>query len=304
MLNFALSAVLTSCLIISFRTFQIFRINSFQAVVYNYWVCVFTGVITFGNLNEILRLNVREPWVWQSMSLGGLFISVFYLMAVTTHRVGVTITTVVNKTSLLIPVCFSLFVFGTASKQFDLINYGGLILAVCAIVLSSYKKANTDTPANSSLIVSMILPLWVFVGSGLVDLAASYLSWQYITPERSAVFPILAFGGAGSIGLIILVFQSVHARKLPSLKSAFGGTYLGIPNFFSFYFLILALQDFKQDGALLFPLLNIAVILISALVAWVLFKEKLSALNRVGMLLAIIAIVAVAYQEIWASVVK
>jgi multidrug transporter EmrE-like cation transporter len=298
MLSFVLGVLLTSSLILIFRTFPTFRINTFQAVVVNYCVCVLTGWITFGNYRQFFQLDFTETWVWQSMMLGALFISTFYLMAITTHQAGVTVTTVVNKISLVIPVAFSLFIFKTSTKLFDWINYSGLLLALGAIILSSIKKESPQSFQKIG-ILSLLLPFVVFVMSGLVDLTSSYLSWRFVTPERFEIFPILAFSGAASIGLVILLGQMIFLRKFPDFRSMVGGVSLGIPNFFSFYYMILALQYFQNNGSLMFPIFNISVILVSTAVAWSVFKEKLTTINQLGMLMAVLAIIAVAYQEIY-----
>ena len=48
----------------------------------------------------------------------------------------------------------------------------------------------------------------------------------------------------------------------------------------------------------MYPIYNIGVILISTLVSIMFFKEKLNALNIVGLILAVVAIFLISWQEI------
>jgi drug/metabolite transporter (DMT)-like permease len=58
------------------------------------------------------------------------------------------------------------------------------------------------------------------------------------------------------------------------------------------------LSGFKGDGALVFPVFNISVILIAAIASYFFFKEKLSLINKLGLALAIFAILLISYQEV------
>ena len=70
------------------------------------------------------------------------------------------------------------------------------------------------------------------------------------------------------------------------------------PNFLSFYFLLKALGAFGNSAAFVFPIYNILTMMASAAAAWLFFREKLNPLNRVGLLLAVIAIILISYQEL------
>jgi multidrug transporter EmrE-like cation transporter len=73
---------------------------------------------------------------------------------------------------------------------------------------------------------------------------------------------------------------------------------LGVPNVLSFYFLLKALGAFGNSAAFVFPIYNILSMLASAAAAWLLFRERLSPLNRLGLALAVLAIVLISYQEL------
>ena len=81
------------------------------------------------------------------------------------------------------------------------------------------------------------------------------------------------------------------------MSSLAGAVTLGIPNFLSFYTLLLALSAFGGNGALVYPIYNIGVILVAAAVAGFFFHEKLSTANRIGLGLAVLAIGLLSWQQ-------
>jgi drug/metabolite transporter (DMT)-like permease len=68
------------------------------------------------------------------------------------------------------------------------------------------------------------------------------------------------------------------------------------------YFVLTGLSEFQNDGAFFFPMLNVGIILATALLSVVLFSEKLLPLNLIGIILAVLAIILLSYQEIIAFI--
>ena len=299
---YLLLCILCSVLLfLAFRSYKTFKINTLQAVVVNYYICVVTGWITFGKTNQLSLISFENPWFKYTLMLGAAFMLIFFLVALTTQLVSVTVGSLASKTSLVIPVVFSLYVFKTQQKAFDWINYTGIMLALVAIVLSTIKK-NESTPEKSGSNTyngrNFLLALSVFLLSGLSDTTLNYLNYAHIRPETNAMFLIILFGVAALTGTLFVIFRVLAGRDKLQMRNLVGGIYLGIPNFFSLYFLLKALSAFNNDGAFIFPILNIGIILFSSILAVILFKERLSRMNQAGILVAILAMFCIAYQEI------
>jgi multidrug transporter EmrE-like cation transporter len=73
-------------------------------------------------------------------------------------------------------------------------------------------------------------------------------------------------------------------------KSILGGIVLGIPNYFSLYFLIKMLDSEVFESSTIFTIHNVAIVMVSTLVGIVFFKEKISFRNGIGIALALTAI--------------
>lgn len=99
-LNVVISAI--------FKLFPRYRINTLQAIVANYCVCVLTGSLFIGH-NPITVTNMQTVWFPWAMLMGCGFIAIFNLLAYSTRVDGITTTIIANKLSLVIPALFSVF---------------------------------------------------------------------------------------------------------------------------------------------------------------------------------------------------
>lgn len=297
MIYLILGILFNVAIFIAFRTFGLFGIRTLPAIVINYYVCVLTGLVFLGHLQDVpAMLSLENQWIPFALLLGVLFIITFYMMAVTTQRLSVTVSSIAAKMSLAIPVIFSLFVFQIESKAFDIFNYLGIFTAFLAIYLSSLKKKE-KTAAGERVVKNralLLLPAGVFIAGGIIDTTINYTTYRYITDAEAAVFPLVIFFVAGIIGTAL----QFALKQRTGLKEILGGIGLGIPNYFSIYFIIKALAAFENNGAFFYPILNINIILFSSLFAIVFFKERLLTANKIGLALAVLAIFLISYQEI------
>ena len=78
------------------------------------------------------------------------------------------------------------------------------------------------------------------------------------------------------------------------MRNVIYGLSLGIPNYLSILFVLKSLN--KMDSSLVFPILNIGVVVLSALIGWGYYKEHLSKLNWLGVILAITSIYILIYS--------
>ena len=276
---------------IAFRSFSQYKMNTFQAVVSNYLVCVVTGslLISNGGGQAFSGVSLSTDWLPLAGLLGAMFVSTFYLMAMATQRLGMGIASIASQMSLIIPVMFSLFIFQINTERFTALNYAGIALALVAIFLATMQKGGNASRAGGLTLV--LMPISIFFMNGLITTFINYINLNFLSQAEEALFPIFAFGAAAIIGSVVIAVS----RQRISLKSILGGIYLGIPNYFSIYFLLRALSAFDNNGAFLYPIFNIGVILGSSLAGLLLYRERLGRTNLLGLLLAIIALAMLAF---------
>ncbi|GAB3015301.1 EamA/RhaT family transporter [Spirosoma pulveris] len=307
MLFLSLSILLSVLLLLNFRLFPRYEINTFQAIVFNYPVCFITGLLLLPS-GQTFSVDFSQTWTWLALGLGVGFILTFLLSGASTQRMGITATSLANNLSLVIPVCFSLFVFqaGGGAVAFDRLNYLGLVLALVAVGLSTYKKETTvekqvdgSSPKTIRLGLSALLPVAVFLFYGATNTMINFMNLRYIpSADKTVQVTLTMVLGAVAAGLLMLLVRVIQGKEKIQLRSLAGAVTLGVPNFLSFYTLLLALSAFGSNGAFVYPLYNIGVILLAAVVAALFFREQLSTANKLGLGLAVVAIALISWQEL------
>jgi uncharacterized membrane protein len=97
---------------------------------------------------------------------------------------------------------------------------------------------------------------------------------------------------AGLSGLLILAGKSVSSFPKLEIKNLIWGIIFGIPNFFSLFYFLEALKLFKatDNTSIVFPLVSMGVVISSAIIGILFYKENLSKGNWLGILFALASI--------------
>jgi multidrug transporter EmrE-like cation transporter len=297
MFYLVLSILCSVVLLINFRFFPKYGINTFQAIALNYVVCFGVGYLLKPK-QVPFEIDFSQNHTIPFLILGLGFILTFVLSGIATQKAGMALTSLANNLSLIIPVLCSLFIFGNSQKVFDTGNYAGMALAIIAVGLATFKGFDKNNGTETSFGGSMILVI-VFLMYGLTNTLINYFNIKYLKdPANIIPYTMLMVLGAVFAGMVGLFYKLFTKKEKLEFKNILAAITLGVPNFLSFYFLIMALQHFGNYGAFVYPIYNIGVIVLSSIIAIIVFKEKLSKLNVFGLLLAVLAIGLLSYQEI------
>jgi uncharacterized membrane protein len=130
----------------------------------------------------------------------------------------------------------------------------------------------------------------LFIGAGLLDTLLSHIQFTYLhTQAAKDYFTSTVFLVAFGVGILLLLIKKHSFRK----RNIIFGILLGIPNYLSILFVLKSLN--QMDASIVFPVLNIGVVVFSALIGWGYYKERLSKLNWLGVVLAISSICILIY---------
>ena len=289
MLNLFLTTIFTSSLFLFFRVFARFSINNFHAIVCNYFVCILIA-LSLNDIKALQQLDYTSIWVILSLLTGAMFPLSFYLMALAIEKVSISVAGVANKMSMVIPVTFNFIFLHIGARDMKALNIAGICLALPAIFLASFRLSD-DVLMDERKGNRFLIPFMVFLTGGIIDTFINYISYHYLAGRaEQLLFPIFTFAAAALTGSLIVAGRAVTKNERVNIRSIAGGIILGIPNFLSIFFMLKTLDDFNNDGAVVFPFLNIAVIIVTSLSGVFFFKEKLSWLNIAGIILALISI--------------
>ena len=282
MINIIYTILLFNILIIVFKMFEIYKVDNLQGLIVNYMtaaICSYFFLEQDFSLDNILR----SDWIYHAIIIGTLFIIVFNFYAFGTQKIGISITTLANKISLIIPVCSALILY-PEKESFTMLKGIAFFLALVGIYLSTTKSGRLTF--NKKYIWIIIL---VFVGQGVSDAIFNDFA-QKFPNEGGYLFFMTLFFFASISGIIIFSGKTIVSKSPLQFKSLFWGFVFGIPNFFSLVFFLKALNDPELSSSIVFPLVSMGVIVSSSIIGMVLFKEKLIRNNWIGILLSICAI--------------
>ncbi len=286
MIALLLSVLSSTLIFVVFKLYERFKINTLHAIVVNYMVASTCGF--FMNETEFTIAEVSQfGWFYYALGLGVIFITVFNLMALTTQRSGLSVVSVATKMSVVIPVVFGLIYY---NESLGFVKSLGILLALAAVYLAAIKTRDGLKIRKRNL----IFPLLVFLGSGFIDTAIKFLEEKYIAENDVPLFSAIIFASAATVGVLILMGQAAIGKFKFEFRNILGGIALGIPNYFSIYFLVVALRSEIMDSSGIFTVNNVAIVLVSTLLGILFFKEKLLPKNKWGILLAVISIILIA----------
>jgi len=280
-----LSILASTIIFINFKLFERFKINIFQAIVVNYCIAFITGIIAYDGTVTISKLPTYD-WFYFTLFLGGLFIIVFNLMAITTQRSGLSVVSVATKMSVVIPVLFGLIYYKESLGAIKLIGIG---IALFAVYLTS-NKSNQGISINRKLI---LLPILVFVGSGIIDTSIKFLEDTFVAKNDVPLFSAIIFLAAAILGFVFISIQIIKGSFKFEFKNVIAGICLGVPNYFSIYFLVKTLRSDILDSSGIFAINNVSIVTLSTFAGIILFKEKLIRKNWIGIILAILSIILI-----------
>jgi drug/metabolite transporter (DMT)-like permease len=186
----------------------------------------------------------------------------------------------VMRLSVAVPIAVSIMVWAERPGG---LQWAGIALGAAAVVLfGTSLSRSSDRRGSGGGYWLLIIGLFLVMGVGDVLLKA----FRELSPDADRlVFTWILFTVAAIFTWIVIL-----ARRVPFDRRTFVlGLALGVPNLFSTVFTLLALRSVPASVA--FPFINIAVIMGSALIAFLIWKESLDRLSLVGLALAALALV-------------
>jgi drug/metabolite transporter (DMT)-like permease len=281
-----LNILVSGILYLIFRLFPKYKVDNLVAVIVNYLTASTLGLIM---MDTDIAGVIARPWFPIAFCMGIFFIFIFLLMAESSQVNGISMTSVANKMSLIIPVIAGIFLY---NESITWLMVTGIILALVSVIFTSIKDKSMALSKNGTFILMLI-----FFGSGLIDIMIKYMQHHYLTENEGAAFVMVIFMAAAIFGLLWMLLTQRDRFRNFNKASIVGGIALGIPNFGSIYFLILALEKSGFQSSVLYPINNMGIVGISALFGILIFKEKINLINFIGILLAIAAIALIAFGK-------
>lgn len=277
-----LFSILSSCVIlVVFRLFPRFGINTFHAIVFNYFTAFTCGFLLFGN--ELNSQSLSGQWPLYAILAGVLFISLFILMGLSSQQNGVALTSIASKMSMAVSLMLMLFLY---HEPFTVLKTLGMLLAFTGVFLVTWNGKSARSDAKGSLWMLFTL----FFGSGILDVVLNYVQKYHLDHLSSSLFSAFGFGIAGVIGLTIMLYQIMSKKSEFHMRNLIAGIALGIPNYFSIYLLMDSYKSTGWQDTTVLAIINVSVVLISSVIGFIAFRESVNTKKIIGLLAAVLAI--------------
>ncbi len=250
-------------------------------IVINYFVAAVLGNIQ-SQVNPIQALY--EDWLFMSVIIGLLFFIFFIIIGISTKLVGLSVTTVASKMSVVIPITFSIIYF---NENLSLYKISGIILAIIGVILTVYKKSEGNTKVKIS---EFLVPLLLFIGMGFTDMLFKFSQFKYLNANNIALFNSSLFY-ISFLSSLVYVFIIRKQKDFFNKGTLIYGIILGIVNYYGVFFFIKALGSGAFDSSVIFGINNVSIVILSVFLGIIIFKEKTNKINIIGIASAITAIV-------------
>ncbi len=276
-----LSILCSTSILILFKLLDKKGLNTFSAIIVNYFVAAVLGFFLGYSEMHVFFENPGR-WMLFALIIGVSFVIMFYIIAITTQKLGITVSSVSGRMSVIIPIVFSILY---ENEVVGLLKVTGIVFALLSIFLMVFRENNQ--PIDRKLI---FLPFIMFFGMGTIDSLIKYSQAEFLQNVHLTSFTTLLFGISA-----ISAFSSHLVRpkknKTFNRKTVLFGVFLGLVNFGSLFFFVLALSHSGVDSSVIFGINNLGIVTLSILVALLVFREKLSKFNWIGVLLSFITII-------------
>ena len=267
-------AILSSALVSIIMRLSTDRVKGNAGMLaFNYLMCTAIAVMFTGCKN----LFPSGEGLLSTLGFGGingfLYLASFLLLQYNVKKNGVVLSATFMKLGLLVPMVLSIVLFHEMPGVLQWVGFG---LAIAAILLINFKK-NTSEKFFPDLILLLI-------GGGLGDAMAKVFEELGVV-GMSEQFLFYTFLTALLLCTVLTLFRKEKVGK----SELFFGLLIGVPNFFSARFLLLALSEVA--AVIVYPTYSVASLFAVTLAGVIFFKEKLQKKQWIAIGVILVALV-------------
>jgi drug/metabolite transporter (DMT)-like permease len=233
---------------------------------------------------------------------GVVLIVGFFALAWATEVAGMSLAIGVMRVSVVVPFLASWLVWEEVPTGAQGV---GMVLAAGAFFLLAHRRSSPEpvpaaagpssgsaptAPAAASSVdwrAAGVLALTFCLG-GAVDVSMKTFEEGFGVGNSRVLFLMLAFGVAFLVGAGAVLRRGVQRGVWPTSQTIGWGVVLGVVNYGSLEFLLRAIE--ALPGPFVFPVNNIAIMTLAALLGVTVWGERLSRPNKIGLGLAGLAL--------------
>ncbi|PRD56554.1 DMT family transporter [Sphingobacterium gobiense] len=256
-------------------------VQHLHLIVWNYPIAVLATLLCL-KPSTVVVPPTALPWGLYLL-LAVLLPSIFLCIAYAIQHNGIVKTEIAQRLSLFIPLMAAFFIF---QERIGVSKLMGIVVGIAAILCSiGWKKEGAKK--------GWLYVLAVFLGMGIIDILFKKVAMFRAVPYTYSM--LLIFLLAMFMAFVFLTYRVSIKKERLQFKSIVWGIVLGLFNFGNILFYMKAHQELSESPSIVFTGMNIGVILLGAIVGVGFFSERLTFLNKIGLLLAVVSVLIIAF---------
>lgn len=265
----------SSVISIIMRYSERFVRNNMVMFTTNYAICLALSRIYMGKINLFTTEEGIGTAVMLGVISGILYLTTFVLMQKNIYQNGIMLSSLFGKLGILVPTLMAVFVF---HEQPKLMQMFGVAIAIAAILLINLERGGIKKGGRRILLLVQLL------SAGITDSMANiYDKTGSNSLKDHYLFYIFL------VAMILAFFMILVRKQHLTIKDVFFGIMIGVPNYFSSRFLLLAVG--RLPAVIAYPVFSVGTLLVITAASVILFKEKLSNQKKSALILIIGALI-------------
>lgn len=274
MIYLVLAIISSACVSIFMRLSEEHIQSEMAMFVANYGICAILSMALMENsLSETMSAGTMTI-VLAGAATGAIYLISFMLLKYNMKHNGIVLSSTFMKLGVLIPTLMAVILFGETP---ELLQVLGIILALGAIIVIQFEK-EAMKDGNKKIWLLLIL-----IGSGMAD-AMTNVYEQVGEPEGKDGYLLVTFVTA----LLLAICLTLAGKQKLTKNELLFGMLIGVPNYFSARFLLLALGS--VDAVIAYPVYSVATLITITIAGLVCFHEKLSKKKAAALVMIVMAL--------------
>ncbi len=213
------------------------------------------------------------------LAVGAVFVGAYFIYNMAVKFADASLATVSSRLSVAIPVILSILVF---NEKPGFVQVVGLLFVLATLIFFYFSLSGHKHRQFHLIDFFYLFLLWLGIGLGDFSMKV-FQTWRPVAEKP--FFLTVIYSSAFFYTLVAIWWQ----RQDFDGKAFLLGMALGVPNMFSTYFLLSALNHLP--AVVVYPVVNLGIILLTLILVYLIWKERLNTMGVMALISGAVAIV-------------
>jgi drug/metabolite transporter (DMT)-like permease len=277
-----LAIVSSSAMTLVLKLFSFQEGNRYGIILGNYLTCIVTAFFMLPDRSVIARADGKTLLL--GIIAGVIFVVALLCLQSSIRACGAILTSAFSKMGLVVPLVFSILLWGERPGLWQIL---GIVLVIAAVWVINGKQ-DPDAAGEGSPGIQLFWLLAVMLSCGVADTTAKVFE-TYGERSKDGLYFLILFCTAAILALGLLLHERHRTGAKLIWKQVLAGIAVGIPNYFSSVLLLRALTGLP--AIIVYPCFSIGTVLLITLVSTVFFHEPLDKRKIAGLAIILLSVI-------------